>query len=898
MSTPDRQLPAHQLPEPAAHARPDSGTVAIAVCMVVGLALSALAYRHFAQEDQERLQERLQRGSQTLATYSTLNPQPPAYQLAVRNMRALRQLVLDGAEPTPEFFAEHSWEAAAESGIRIHLRYLPRVTPDASGRGLQMLDFRGKPRPLALTVLDYSPTGMVPAAPANEYYPILFETTNEPASAVDMQGVNHFADLQFHLLLDQVRDGGDMATRTAFPLPSTHLPYVTTHSYIALYTPGPMPTTIQERRARHTGFISVVDFMPANSFINLIPESYLGFETAFIPHTDSWDLDSMDNVARSILASGNYTAEEFSKNGKRTHIITQPSVELVQAMATPQRWWALSIGLLITTWVCSLLYLSRQRSQRLAALVDARTRDLAERSQRLSESERRYRMVADNVLDVIFTHDLCGNCTWISPSIEQQSGQRAESYLGRPVWTTCTPESAARYRDAMAALLAESGNHEGTPSSMTLELLIVRSDGSLKTVEATLSLLHDPITGEQGFLGVGRDISERKQAETERVALEGAFHQAQKLEAIGTLAGGIAHDFNNLLTGMLGHAELLKSNPASVQDVATSASVIETAALRARELTSQLLGYARKGHYQNVEVNLQEVLDETINLIQRTLGKHIRIKREYPPTPLYVRGDPGQLHQVLLNLAVNARDAMPQGGTLHMRLRAMEFHAPLPLVHQEQLPPGRYCEIAVSDTGVGILPQHLSRIFDPFFTDKPKGQGTGLGLAMVYGVTRNHGGGVQVESTPGAGTTFTVYLPLTDAPQPTAAEKPQQPSAGHGHILLMDDEAQIRELSALLLDRLGYSVELAEDGVAGLERFRQRQRPFDLVIVDMNMPNMGGPECVKQLVQLDPAVRIVLATGFSQRDLGDLLCIPNVRGFLQKPFMLKELADLLEQCLD
>lgn len=723
MSTPDLQSPVHHLPEPAAHARPGSGTVAIAVCLVVGLTLSALAYLHFVEEDRERLQERLQRGSQTLATYSTLNPQPPAYELAVRNLRALRQLVLDGAEPTPDFFARHVWEAAAGSGIRIHLRYLPRVTPDASGRELQMLDYRGKPLPLALTVLDYSPAGMVSAAPANEYYPILFEISSDPASSADMRGVNHFADQQFHLLLDQVRDGGDMATRTAFPLPSTQLPYVTTHSYIALYTPGPMPTTIQERRARHTGFISVVDFMPADSFIDLIPESYLGFETAFIPHTDSWDLDSMDNVARSILASGTYTAEEFSKNGNRTHIITRPSLELVQAMATPQRWWALSIGLLITTWVCSLLYLSRLRSQRLASLVDARTRDLAERSQRLSESELRYRMVADNVLDVIFTHDLRGNCTWISPSIVQQSGQPAESYLGRPVWTTYTPESAARYRDAMAALLAESGRHEGTPASMTLEPLILRSNGSLKTVEATVSLLRDPITGAQGFLGVGRDISERKQAETERVALEGAFHQAQKLEAIGTLAGGIAHDFNNLLTGMLGHAELLKSNPASVQDVATSAAVIETAALRARELTSQLLGYARKGHYQNIDVNLQDVLDETVNLIQRTLGKHIRVHWEHPPTPLYVRGDPGQLHQVLLNLAVNARDAMPQGGTLHIRLRAVEFNDALPLVHQEQLPPGRYCEIALSDTGVGIPPEYMTRIFDPFFTDKPKGQG-------------------------------------------------------------------------------------------------------------------------------------------------------------------------------
>lgn len=894
MPTTDLQQPVYRLSR-----RLDSSTMAIAICLLLGLGLTTYTYRHFVAEDAERLAERMQRGTQTLAIWSAMNPAPAGYLRTLQQLTALQQAVLDGTPPTPELLSSHSWPLRAQASEYGALRYLPRVQPAPAGPGLLMLDYRGQQQPFPHEVSDYLQSGPSPPLPAPEYFPILFQTAKPGSLDWNREGVSHFADPQFHLLMDQARDGGLIATRSAFPLLTKTQPYVVTYAFIALYTPGPPPASIAERRERHTGFINSVSYTPADGFINLIPESYLGFETAFIPHNEAWEADAMDTTARAILDSGNFVREEFGRSDGRIHIIARPSPELTATMQTPQRWWALSIGLVLTLWVCSLLVMSRLRSRRLAGLVEQRTQDLAERSQRLSDSERRYRMLADNVQDVIFTLDRAGLCTYISPSITQQSGLVPETYLGKPVIDDFTPESAVAYRKAMATLLADAASQTDTPASVTFEVQRLRPDGRRKTIETTLSLIRDPQSGETGFLGVSRDITERKRHEAERVELEAAFHQSQKLEAIGTLAGGIAHDFNNLLTGILGHAELLKAHNGSAAENAASVQVIETAALRARELTSQLLGYARKGHYQSLDVNLQDMLDETIRLTARTLSKNIRIECDVPPEPLYVRGDPAQINQALLNLVVNARDAMPQGGTLHISLRETVLDSALQLNQHELLQPGRYCEIALRDTGSGILAEHLPRIFDPFFTDKPKGQGTGLGLAMVHGVTRNHGGGVSVLSTPGQGATFTIYLPLCEAPRtqgsasvPAAAP----PTVCQGHVLLIDDEALIRELGSVLLGKLGYSVALAEDGRSGLEHYRLQRDRIDLVIVDMNMPNMGGPECVRHLVALDPTVRIIIATGFSQHDMGDLLGIPNVCGFLQKPFMQQELCALLQRC--
>jgi PAS domain S-box-containing protein len=886
-------------PRPSGY-RLDGSSITILVCLVVGLGITAFAYRHFIDVDHQRLHERLLRGTQTLAAYSSVSQPAPSFGQTMTALLALQQAVLDGSPLTQELLDAHTWSPQEPSVETTNLRYMPKVELQRASGEFLMQDSSGAWSAFPHIITDSHQEGVRPVSMRGEYFPILLEAAPGLAPGFSILGLNHFHDDQFHVTMDQARDGGVITTRTSFPLVTNVEPNIISHAYIALYTPGPLPTSIAERRTRHTGFISAATFVPAQGFIDFLPQSYLGLEASFIPHTDAWSTVYMDDESGAVLASEKFAYEEFTVDNQRTHILARPSWTLETTLVTNERWWALCIGLLLTTWVCSLLYFFRLRSRNLARQVETSTENLAERSRRLvemnsalGESEQRYRMLADNVSDVIFTHDAEGICTYISPSITHHNGSHAADYLGQVIYRNFTQVSIGLYRATIAAMNASIAAGT-TPAPRTLELQTAALSGGTKTIECKVSVMSGKDGKPAGYMGVARDISERKLNEAEKAALEAAFQQSQKMEAIGTLAGGVAHDFNNLLTGILGHAELLKEGKESLQEATHSVAIIETAALRARELTSQLLGFARKGHYQSVDVNLQQLLHETKNLLKRTISKNINITCDCPESALHVRGDPGQLSQVILNLAVNARDAMPQGGTLGFRLGVVDLDDTKILSAQDALPAGRYCAITVSDTGIGITPENLPHIFEPFFSDKPKGKGTGLGLAMVYGVTRSHGGSVTVSSEKDQGSVFTVYLPLA-TPEPAAdvIAEDRVMAKGQGHVLVIDDEELIRDLAKLMLAKLGYSVELASGGEHGLELFRRHHKRFDLVIVDMNMPNMDGMACVERLVAIDPEVRIVLSTGYSQQDLGDLLHSSNIMGFLQKPYLLQELSQLL-----
>jgi CheY-like chemotaxis protein len=365
------------------------------------------------------------------------------------------------------------------------------------------------------------------------------------------------------------------------------------------------------------------------------------------------------------------------------------------------------------------------------------------------------------------------------------------------------------------------------------------------------------------------------------------------MESLGTLAGGIAHDFNNLLTGVIGHTDLLKLDFSNDTRASHSLSVIEMAALRAKDLTSQLLGFARKGRFQQVPVEINLVVAEVISLMERTLDRNIVISCTNCPDNPVVLGDPGQISQIFLNLAVNARDAMPKGGTLSFAIHTEELDAEFCRSHIE-LAPGLFCIITVSDTGIGIANDKLEQIFEPFFTDKPDGKGTGLGLAMVYGVTRNHNGTVTVYSERGKGSTFRIYLPARAASKERGF-RPKQGSLvkGSGHVLLIDDQEVVRQIGSRMLEQLGYRVSVAGDGVEGLARYREQWQDITLVIIDMIMPNMGGLDCLEALRKINPDIKAVLSSGFSRDSIADKINEEHIMGFLQKPFRLQELSDLL-----
>jgi len=364
-----------------------------------------------------------------------------------------------------------------------------------------------------------------------------------------------------------------------------------------------------------------------------------------------------------------------------------------------------------------------------------------------------------------------------------------------------------------------------------------------------------------------------------RVAeLESQLAQSQKLLAIGALAGGVAHDFNNLLTAILGYVSLLREEPGSSPQVLEALDVIENAADRASRLTGQLLGFARKGHPKREKVDIHHTLSEVLALLKHTIDKGIRLESDFAAHSPHVMGDPSQLFQVFLNLALNARDAMPDGGAL--RLSSADENG--------------YLKITVSDSGAGI-PTHLrERIFEPFFTTKGPEKGTGMGLTVVQTSVRASGGRIELRQDNEPGTRFDIFLPaavdrLTVEPEVVASA----PARGKGSVLVVDDEEFVRQVAARMLNTLGYHAICLGSATEAVDYYRRRARDIDLVIVDLIMPDLNGKAVFEQLRQQNPRVRVVISSGYSQDPGIDALIDSGAKAFLQKPYRLAQLSETL-----
>ena len=420
-----------------------------------------------------------------------------------------------------------------------------------------------------------------------------------------------------------------------------------------------------------------------------------------------------------------------------------------------------------------------------------------------------------------------------------------------------------------------------------------------EVIPCELRLIRLPAAGRNLLRGSITDVRWRREAEEAHRALEDALRHGQKMEAVGRLAGGVAHDFNNLLTAILAcAAELSYAN--DLGEVREAAATIERAADRAAELTRQLLGFARRGKYLSRATSIDEVLGDVVQLLARTADKQIRLVHEEAPHGSTVHGDPGQLQQVFLNLALNACDAMPEGGTL--------FITTSHIVLDEQLAggmvdgaPGDWICVSVRDTGEGIPEDALPHLFEPFFTTKGAGEGTGMGLAMVYGIVRNHGGWVEVQSTPGEGAIFTVWLPWSDDPiergSPLDTTSSRLQPAGV-RVLVVDDEPVVRRTLSSLLGGLGWEVHTCESGEEAVAWFADRHRDVDVVVVDMVMPGMDGQECFRRLRAIDPDVRAILSTGYGLDRAVRSILSDGMRGFVQKPYRIAQLARAIEDALE
>jgi PAS domain S-box-containing protein len=428
---------------------------------------------------------------------------------------------------------------------------------------------------------------------------------------------------------------------------------------------------------------------------------------------------------------------------------------------------------------------------------------------------------------------------------------------------------------------------DGKTPEFIFEHRMIHKDGSARWIMARGTALRDAQGNTIRVVGTDADITERKQVEEEKKKLEEQVQQAQRLEAIGTLAGGIAHDFNNLLMAIQGNTSLLLYNLDSSHPHFDALENIEKAIRSGAKLTKQLLGYARKGKYQVTLVKLNQLVEEVADAISRT-RKEIIIHRELSEDLFAIEAEQGQIEQVLLNLYINAADSMPSGGKMIIKTLNVT-HEDMRSKHYVPKP-GNYVKLTVTDTGIGMDKRTQERIFEPFFTTKEMGRGTGLGLASVYGIVKSHGGYIEIESEKGHGTTFTIFLPGCSKEIPKTIESSERIIEGSGTILLVDDEEMVLETGVKMLERLGYNVLKAGSGIEAVEVYKDNKEAIDLVILDMIMPGMGGGETYDKMKKINPIVKVLLSSGYSSEGQAAEILKRGCKGFIQKPFDLQKLS--------
>jgi signal transduction histidine kinase/ActR/RegA family two-component response regulator len=402
----------------------------------------------------------------------------------------------------------------------------------------------------------------------------------------------------------------------------------------------------------------------------------------------------------------------------------------------------------------------------------------------------------------------------------------------------------------------------------------------------------------EGFLAVQRDIADRKRAEQENIRLENQLRQAQKLETIGTLAGGIAHDFNNILVPILVYSDLAARSLAQDHPAREDLLEVIESANRAKALVKQILTFSRQSEQECFPADLAPIVKESLKLMRASLPATIEIRHDVDSQSGAVLADPSQIHQVLMNLCTNAYHAMRDtGGVLAVTLKPCTVDEDLARAHS-QLRVGNYIRLSVSDTGKGMERQTVERIFEPFFTTKQVGEGTGLGLSVVHGIVSHCEGAIAVQSEPGKGSTFDVYLPRVRAPESKETVPADSVVGGHEHILVVDDEPSVAATTRQVLERFGYTVTVQNSGTEALELFRRDPRHFDLVITDQTMPQMTGDHLARELISLRRDVAIILLTGFSHAVDEERARRLGIDRFLMKPLLPSELASAVRQVLD
>ena len=512
----------------------------------------------------------------------------------------------------------------------------------------------------------------------------------------------------------------------------------------------------------------------------------------------------------------------------------------------------------------------------------------------LRESEARHRSVLETAMDAFVAMDQEGRVIEFNPAAERMFGHARADVIGRELAEVIIPPS---FRDAHRRGLAHylaTGEH--TLLGGRIEVSARRADGTEFPVELTVTVAQ--MDGPPTFSAYVRDLTEQKRADAARTSLEMQLQQAQKMEAVGRLAGGVAHDFNNLLTVISGRAHMLLSRLKPGDPMHRDVDLIQKTSQRAVALTSQLLAFSRKQIVQPRVLELGPLVADLVPMLQRMIGEDMELVVEPVQGTGRVKVDPSQMQQVLMNLAVNARDAMPNGGRIGVSIRDVEVDEAAAL-HPTNLPPGPYVALAVSDTGTGMSAETAAHIFEPFFTTKEQGKGTGLGLSTVYGIVEQSRGHVQVQSEPDRGTTFTIHLPRVEEPlaagPPADAGRPLRTTSRT--VLVVDDEPEVLELATEILRRVGYSVLEAADGAAALEVARGHEGEIHLLVTDMVMPGMSGRDLAERLRALRHALPVLYISGYVQDAAARATLGREHSAFVAKPFTPELLTDRVRELL-
>ena len=529
-------------------------------------------------------------------------------------------------------------------------------------------------------------------------------------------------------------------------------------------------------------------------------------------------------------------------------------------------------GSVIEVEITSQVILFDQRRAEMVLLYDITERRRAMES--LKKSERRYKTLFEETTDAIFIVERStGRYLDANAAAIRLTGRRL-SELKQMTTEDVTPNG---YRERLDII---------TKSNMAKELgkvIYLRPDGTRR-----VAILTSVPLDSDSIIGIARDI-------TDELAMEDQLRQAQKMEAIGTLAGGIAHDFNNLLMGIQGRISLMLTDSDSSHPYFEHLKGIEDYVKSAADLTKQLLGFARGGKYELKTTDLNDLIKNQNQMFGRT-RKDITIREKYEKDLWTAEVDQGQIQQALLNLYVNAWQAMPGGGDLYIQTQNVDLDERYTMPFNAS--PGKYVKISVTDNGVGMDEVTRQRIFDPFFTTKKMGRGTGLGLASVYGIVKNHAGFIDVYSRKGEGATFIIYLPATEKKAVVKKELEKDVLKGSETVLLVDDEDMIIEVGQPMLEKMGYNVLIARGGKEALEIYQKNEQEIDMVILDLIMPDISGGDTYDKLKEIDPEIKVMLSSGYSIDGHTSEILERGCNGFIQKPFNIRKLSQKIREILD